>query len=361
MKSVNLFPMMAIAALVLMASCDKNGPGTTVVDDTKKTVTIKIANMATETRAPGSSLSAATTLVADAEDLTAMFFDTAGAVVTSQSLDPDTATETTGDEDAPFWEYNEGNYTFHLLPAAVNEIVITNLTEAEAEAYWDEATLPQPDNYQGDAQSAPVWGKSSAKANWTQTGAEEHPDGSTSYMTYEAGDIEVNALFARLEIHNIVCSDLAADARFSALGLAGIGILYGTTEGDFNTIYNSAAAWQKDIFATYPVAADVYAYNVDPADGVPNIAVKVVEEGSADGKYPGLVAGIEWPYYVRTKELQSESVKLAALEAGNVYQINYEFTCDNVNPWDLGDLICVDITVTPQEWVINPPVTPVFN
>ncbi len=341
--------LMAAAAVMMFASCAKEGENTPA-DKAKKTVTVKIDNMASlETRAVGEKTEGSVKVVAET-DLTAMFF-TAANVRTS---DPSVSLS------------GGGEYTFHLLQPNVQKVVITNMSETEAAAWLANGTLPTDlakwNPASGNVQKTPVIGVSST---WEYVGQDEEHG---IARLYNAGSITVNAIFARFEISGIDCTDLG-DGRFTALGYQNIGIFYGSTQDEWAALDN----WQKDAITSSNVGG-TFVYNVPAGDNadVPNIVLQIGKTGTTSA-YPNLVDNIDWPYFVRTNSLYEGEQDLENLDAddlidelvpGAIYQIEYAFADDNVKPWTgegATTLICVDVTVTIETWKIKPVITPIFN
>ena len=372
MKTIKYF-VMAFAAVAMLASCAKDGGEKVNNDGPKKSIAIKIVNMAVpETRAIGDITPGGEVLtsVVEATDLTAYFY----------------AGTTWADTRTLAGTYDEDNdeYVFNGLPGNVTNVVFTNMTQAQATAWLTDGTLPEPGETvtveevtsnkwnpaDGNVKKTPVIGKNLAPFTYVDQ-VEENGVIMRHYQT----SLTVNALFARLEISGIECTDLGG--RFKALGLDEIGLLYGDVT---RAAWDAAPAWQYDAFTAESLIADevlpaegkAFVYNVDPADGVPSIVLEVIGTGT-DSQYPNLVDNIfadGVTYRVRTSalyegtDITDDTKKIIALAPGAIYQIKYSFLDEHVGPWtgaEPSTLICVDVTVTINNWVVKPVITPDFN
>jgi hypothetical protein len=349
MKATKLF-VGAIAATIMLASCAK-GDNNVSADTSKKSVAVKIANLATpETRAAG-AITPNGTAVVEAADLTAFFY----------------AGNEYADTRALAGTYDEDNdeYVFNGLPGNVTKVIFTNMTQTQATAWLTSGTLPSDmatwNPASGNVKKTPVIGVNAADFTYV----DQITQGTVSYRHYQTS-LTVNAVFARIEISGIECTDMGEE-RFNTLGLEAIGMMYGNDKAAWDAVN----AWQKDSF-TSTVLGDnaldgVYVYNVAPG-AVPSIVLSVIEAGTTS-QYPNLVENLGWPYRVKTGALYTGSVideanKIDALEAGAIYQIKYSFEDEDVKPWDgpePSELICVDVEVTIANWVVKPVITPEFN
>ncbi len=354
--------LMAAAAAIVFASCTKEG--TPSVDNGNfKSITVKIVNTAApDTRASGSA-TAANTSVVDAADLTAYFY-AGNTYVTFRTLD----SSVTGTVQGGQMVYDE--YVFNGLPGNVDNVVFSNMPEAQATAWLANGTLPTDmatwNPAGGNVKKTPVAGKNTSAFTYV----DQTVTNNVSYRHYQT-ELTVDALFARLEVSGIQCTDLG-DERFSALGLEALGIMYGNDKAAWDAI-TGTSAWQKDAFptgtalTTNAAQTGVYVYNVAPGT-VPSIVLSVIKTGTTSS-YPNLVDNLNWPYRVKTGALYEGTDKIPAnlistLAPGTVYQIKYAFTDDDVKPWtgpEPSELICVDVKVTVKNWVVKTVVSPEFN
>lgn len=372
MKTIKYF-VMAFAAVAMLASCAQNDEGGKINNDGKKSVTIKIANMAapaTRATLDDGITSSTNVKVIESDDLTAIFYTSSNALIMENGVALTRSLDVSAVNDP---DVVSGEFVFHLLPRTVGKIVITNMNVTEATAYLTANTPPDPANWNpagGDVQATPVCGVAVID-NSEPLRTELH--GGDTYNVYGTVDnepIDVDALLARFEISGIVVGDAGANARFATLDLGAFGFVYGETEDqwkDNETVTTPYAypSWRKDVLTANPVAADAFAYNVLP-DTVPTFVLQV--DGATDGAYAGLAGSIDWPWYVKTKTLYNGDIATgtaltgADIDAGKIYQIKYNFSCDDIKAWD-GEsaFVCVDVTINIANWVVVPVVTPDFN
>ncbi|MDR2912299.1 MAG: hypothetical protein LBV38_03230 [Alistipes sp.] len=356
----------ALAAFAMLASCQKNDEKITETA-TKKSVSLTIANMAASaaTRASQANFTGNGIPVATEADLVAYFAGEDGVVITSRALVAGTNVEQLRDADNAVIP---GAWVFHLIPAEATQMAVTNVTLAVG-ADIDNVSFGalELEDWQ-DLDENPVWGRSS---QWDYTEEEhEHNDG-IIYNVYDAGDIEVEPMLARIEIGNISYTNIEGGRDFAALDIIKIGlhntshttidgddVVYDFTTPDGVDEWDAASGWYVDGINTEVDAGSddlaVWGYNVVPGT-VPNI---VLEVDLPTGTTPGTLM---WPRYVRTYGLSDEDGLIDEVVAGAIYQVDFEFTADDADPWVVGEEICVNVTVEIPTWTIEPSLTPEFN
>jgi hypothetical protein len=386
----------ALAAVVMLASCQKDGTQTPVETGAKKSVTVTITNIAGPvTRAVQDDFTPAGVPVAKLTDLNVLFADADGEVVETRALGAATSTTddvptTIIDPDGTGTSYE---YTFHQIPDTATKLVVTNLDVDDLDDLDTTLNAAQLLDWQvapGTAKSIPVWGTNS---QWVANGT----DTVDGYPLYDAGTVDVAPKLARIEIGNIQCLNLAGQSagangmypRFGSLDLAYIGIhntKLGTIGGSTfsytsdDDLATGLPKWNTD--ATAPTwninsvsgvtlssgAANTekfFGFNVAPG-AVPNI---ILEISSAT---ENVVSGITIPgdvdpddhYYVKTKSLMDGAAAISEFKPGYIYRVNFKFNSENVLPWDEEEeFVCVDVTVVIPDWVIydEEPLTPGFN
>ena len=125
----------AVLAIAALAACNKE-EAPTLLESSKKSVSISILNGGLETRAITTASANANFACAKEADLTVLFADNAGKVVESRALSA-AAQQVEGEENA------EGlvptTYTFHKLPESVIKIGVIALRGNTAPATLDAA------------------------------------------------------------------------------------------------------------------------------------------------------------------------------------------------------------------------------
>lgn len=354
MKLTKCF-LMALAAVVMLSSCQKDG-AQTVESNTKKSVALTIENLvpSSGTRIAGATPSTGTIKVAEIGDLKVLFAAD-GEVEVIFDLSQ-LATLTAGNDPAVTEKGTSGStstYTFHKLPATIDQVAVTNSetavvgqTLAQVEAALEALPLSSLQALNladlANAEYIPVYGEDLA---FTTLGEEEH---NGIVYDYKASSVKVMPLLARLEISGIECLDLdaftttgegdeavkKANSRFGSLTLARIGIDntwthltfgenagalidYGpiatdtrTVEEDIALFQGDTGNWNVDAFAantTLTEAANVYtggtgvfAYNV-ATPLVPSIILEI--SGVTKNKYTVDNPVFATPYFVKTASL----------------------------------------------------------
>jgi hypothetical protein len=409
---VKIILISALAAATAWVSCTETNEQGTPALNAPKSVTLTIANQTGTTRAtadaltPSDAIEADRVAVARAEDLYALFATADGTLVsTVKIIDP-------ANEDITV---SGDTYTFHKLGRTVAKVVITNAsTAAAATKAAVAATYDDMEDLQVPlGNGIPVYGESRSFQLVVGSTDAHDTDGDgidEVYELYNAGEIEVLPLLARIEIAGIQCSDLGLATaganglppRYGRLELGSIGIhntraAFAPTAArisyDKSTFLDPAnpdldteaeadaaalaaweaarpTAWNTDALAAgtvFDAATDIYDqlvaedgvffYNVFPSE-VPNIILEIT--GGQWNTNLGVntpASDPQWPAYVRTTALQG----ITQFDAGHIYQVAFNFTCEDIKPWvKPGTLICVVVDVTIPNWVVEEALKPTY-
>ena len=418
MKSTKII-LAAIAITAMVVSCNKPAEGPGVVNsNTKKSVSIVIANQVNDnglSRATGAfnDAESLTIPVATTDELWAVFANEDGDLVgTPTQL---SAAENQNEETATTEQYT---YTFHELPAEVTKIAITDIdptgdnplaeveenaenpgfqTLAEIIAYGQ--SVEGFDAQKGDLSDIFVYGETTS--TFTASGLVEN-HGGVDIIHYNGGDVTVQPLLARIEIGNILCTNLALGEedleegedipQFGSLTLKTIGI-----QNVYNAVSSSATGrtlieysaddaglalwnadcgyateteaatdptWNIDLFTgtlsdnETPYEAQAFVHNITPGN-VPNIILEIGEAtwNEALGDIADEV-DLEGPFFVKSTGLEG----ITTISAGTIYQVNFEFACENVKGWiSNSELKCVSINVIVPKWEIVRELKPSFG
>jgi hypothetical protein len=362
MKLTSYF-LMALAASVTIVSCKQEADSELDLSNVKKSVTILIANQGT--RAAVDAITPVDDegkgpLVVEQNALYAVFADAAGNIVgASYPL-----AEVAGDD-------VDGNkYSFHQLPSSIMQVAVTNLpVTAGITTLTDLLATYDDDIDQGelDESNVPVWDQ----ADLVLTGTDTHEPAVLEYYTAE---VSVEALLARIEINNIQCDDLGTAQlaeggypRYRSLTLEEISLIYATdpaNAAELKDVLNGAVLDDAaDIFgAESEDVSGVFAYNVVPTTEVPSIQLKInaATRNLSDGSPAAVPTGM-LPLFIKTQSL-GEDIDAAGIEAGNIYQINYIFSYENVKGENEDpSLICVDVVVSIQNWEVKTVERPTYE
>ena len=250
---------------------------------------------------------------------------------------------------------------------------------------------------------------------FTTTGLVENHNG-VDIIHYYGGEVEVLPMLARIEIGNILCNNLGLTLteeeieagektpQFGTLTLKAIGInnVYDAisttaagrelinytadaaglaqwngdcgyavvddpeTEDVDETKPEAASTWNIDKFSaelgnnTTPYNAGAFVYNFVPGN-VPNIILEI-GEATWNKALGDIDLALDGPFFVKSTGLASGDVDITETVAGAIYQVNFEFACENVTGWSTDTTLkCVSIDVIIPKWEIKPSLKPKFG
>ena len=340
----------AAMALATIVSCSKSDEP--ALDASKKSVSISIENMVNGTRGVTTPSKEANYAVAGAEDLYVAFCDDSGKIIGEiKKLDTGT-TE------------NLGAYTFHALPETVTKFFVFGndngtLTSYasldEAKTAWTNSPTAQKD---ASIEEVIVFGESQTI---TYVSDCIDPQDGVKYHLFK-GSATVTPNVARVEIKSIGCKDL------------------GARDNDTNTTTMGFDKLELVQIALADMVEDLSSYGALTANVVNSVA-KPVSVSPANGKvWSWNFAGGEVANYPLALTLDATSTKysvttprktvtattysdkdgnpVAKFDKSNVYKMDVEVTEENLLGNDTD--ICVSVTVTIGQWVINN-ITPNFG
>ncbi len=384
--------MLAIAALV---SCSKEEE-VSYADSMNKTIQISILNETEGTRAEGGDTATGThgAAVAANTDLKVLFAKADGTILFEDYLTNQEGGTTTNDghtgvgtpEEDPTYVKDESTdkYMWHNVPAAVKKIAVVryetrDLPKAAAE---DEDA---PTNFVGKNLSALLALAKSESENLNRpvdeiilygddegtfhdTGA-THRVGATFFHVWQA-DVTVAPKVARLEVHNIECTDLGAlnadgnpdtydidelllksltwtgaeNGPHTAPGF-GEQRLYGENEED-KTGYDANTCPEGTARSnSYTPAHGAWSWNVAPC----TFGDMVLDMDAYAYNYA--IASRNLPLTVTDLATDEAKTKVDnALKAGNIYTLDLTFNQSNIKT---EDGICVVVKVEVAKWVVE--------
>ena len=372
------FLLTALVASMTFVACDNNDNEMGQLDNTPKSVTIKLANL--QKNVTSRSLDEnVTSNAAQLNNFTIFFVDGAG-----NFHDGYAATDVT--KDVPLdRDFNAGDDipTFHYLDASVTKVIVVgNPTWAEDAEPTDETALKALTAAVANLQNVEdlvLVGEENLVKN---TQENENVPGHTE--AYKA-EVSILPLIARLEIsafEYLEDTDGGRDYDKIAINQVAVNNYYGTTTFanansdlvnatiDKTTIWpyleNLGTGWFNDELAdaikldntnqykhdmlaevtTENPTANVFAYNVPAGIAVPQVIVRLT--GTKETK--------ETPLYLATRTLNGADNKF---QAGYIYRMNAESPF-SFKDTDLGNPDkCVDVTVEVKPWTVVA-VTPEF-
>jgi hypothetical protein len=394
---VKVLLISALVTATAWVSCTDTNEQEIPAVNVKKSISFTIANQSAslDSRTVDAALTSGEVPVASPDDLYALFAEMDGTLVGSPVKIVDAANEDI--------TVDGETYTFHMVDADVAKVVITNVATALKATRAAVAATKSLEEQQGAlGNNILVYGES---GTFEYVGVQHIHDG-VSYNLYDAGEVKVVPLLARIEITNIQCVDLNSATpganglppRFGKLELGYIGI-HNTLPGigasprinyhkssfldpmnpalDEDAEADAAAlaawmtarptAWNTDAIAPSILldeGSDIYddevfVYNVVPG-AVPNIILEITGgdwNSNLDSTSP-LTRSLEWPYFVRSTGLQG----ITSFVEGTIYQVNLKFNSSDVKTWsETSDLVCVEVQVTIPNWVIRENLTPTYQ
>lgn len=348
----------AVLALAALAACNKE-EADLVLDSSKKSVTISVANLSSDTRyetAPSKDAGDDDLVCATDETLNVIFTDASKKKVTAVLLSE-------GAYDA-----TAKTYTFHQLPESVKGFfVVGSRAEAldyasveAAEAAW------KADQQGAEWDNIVVYGLCE---DWANVNNATCVHEGNEYKLY-TGSVKVAPYKARIEISAINCADLGDRNRDYIKDDEG----NVTTELDLTTVgYEKATVTKMGINtnltqltnlgtmtadpavkALYPATGKVWSWNVDPA-AVADYLVYLDVTVDAQPYYSVVNANrsIKAEKYAAT-EADLEGVEggyITEFLSGHVYKMTVPFSEKDLD--DNSSLICVEVSVEIADWVVH--------
>lgn len=192
---------------------------------------------------------------------------------------------------------------------------------------------------------------------------------------------------ARLEIGNIQCTDLGT--FYDKFTIAGMGFInYAPTQAGWSNSYIGSTTPTYGATLTYEdqdafdalVSTNPQPWNYDAATGTTEISSSATQYNPTAGRFcynffpnvmPHLKLKLSGVYPKGSSNPLSQDVYVTVtkyhfpegvttFEAGKIYQLDFAFTEKNLGLYD-NKQICVEATVTINDWVIVPGLTPDFT
>ena len=341
-----------IAALALVAAvaCSKDDVDH-VLDSSKKSVSISIANMASGTRAPenvgGVTPSGSEIACADMEDVYFLFADNSGKIIKVYAA-----------VDTPTDDFSGTSYTYHGLPEVVQQVAaVANLgttVPAEGESLSKYVALYEVEDVDGEFNVQVVYGASTLTRKVDDNGNQMCAvEDNHEYPLYGA-TIKLVPYTARIEITHIGCTDFGT---YSKMGIEDL-YLNGTKYGFIFKDYTQDA--DLDSYTAYVLSKEKVHTSHDanciaPADGV--WSLNIVEQPVSNMVMGVYTKGDGYQTLVAEKTVTINTYKvngtaISKFEKGNIYRFPIDFSHKNFD----GDneSICATVDVKIHKWVVNP-------
>lgn len=342
----------AAMALATIVSCSKD-EGASVLESSKKSVTVTINNYAKSTRHVTDA-----TPAKDAEDLVCASSSTLTIVFTDGG---NLVNSFTLSEGKPDGQTGDGTYTFHALPESVDGFFVIGskratlktipTTKVAAEEAW------KADQEDAEWNDIVVYGENE---NWTPSN-DCTEDG---YALYTA-DVTVKPWKARVEVTEISCADLGDKNRDTAennpdylttLGYEKVTVTsFGIAGAEMQTLSeDNVMTADPAVKSLKPAEGQVWSWNIDPAATSNHL---LTLNATVDAE----------PYYVVSSadrtitatKYTANGSDLNNFESGHIYKMTIPFTESDLD--DESSLICVTANVIIEDWVVVDGVTPVFG
>lgn len=342
----------AALALASIVACSKDDVSDPVLDSSKKSVSITIANMETTTRAeyegtetPAGATGTACTSINDGNFY--FMFAKADGTITNVYNGKDVTLE-------------DGAYRFHKLSEEVKCVaVVGNLTTAPKigqtiDLYEFMAETETNDTVKADYKNLVVY----ASNDLSPTGEVcVIDDGSTTpheYPLYKA-TLTVAPKMSRIEIGQISCTDFAtASPKYSHIGIETVTLLgvdggdsYVHKFGNFTSSQEVESATANVLTTSTPAITpnngNVWSWNIKPQD-VSNMVTKLFVVG--DGfttKIPNRTVTIV--------EYKDANGTISSFDEGVIYNLNINFNHSNID--GASDVICADVKVEIKPWTVK--------
>ncbi len=331
----------AVLAIAALAACNKEEA--TILNTSKKSVSMTILNGGEATRAITTASGEENFECAAEADLTVLFADATGKVVESRALSA-AAEKVVGT--AEEGQLVPTTYTFHRLPETVMQVGVIALrgaaepaSLADAKALWKTETK--------DAQFANivVYGEDDelSPADYcAKAGDEEFP--------FFNAAVRVAPAHTRFEVLSFQCMDLGRNEY----GYKQIDLVKMTMGDDEQALGQSLKA-ETDV----ATPSGVNVADEDKAWSWNWIAPHAFSPITVDLVVTGKNYTVAIPEKTLTiNKIMNGETEVTEFAVENIYKLNVPFYEKNIDATDA--YICVDVEVTIAKWVVNT-LTPVFK
>lgn len=344
----------AILALVAAVACSKDDSSDPILDSSKKSVSISIANMAQGSRVAaegGVTASGNEVACADMEDVYFLFADASNNILAVYAA-----------VDTPAADVSGTSYTYHGIPEVVQQVAaVANVAVAPKanESLLKYEQLYEVEDVDGEFNTQVVYGVSNLTRKVDSSGQLECVvDGDHEYPLYGAS-IELVPYTARIEITHIGCTDFGT---YAAIGIENLHLAnraYGFHFQDF--VQDADLYTYPDYVLTkdkvHTTTGGVHDANcIAPADGKV-WSLNITEQNVSDLIMSAYTKGDGYTTLVAEKTVTINTYKvngtaITKFEKGNIYRFPIDFTHKNFD----GDneSICATVEVDIHQWVVNP-------
>ena len=348
----------AAIALMAMVACSKDDT-VSVLDTTKKSVSIDITNILTPTKAVTDTAGATNVACTKAEDLVFGFCDAAGNLVVAKDINDAVKDPVTG------------HYVFHAMSQKISRLYIIANGAGASKITKTNA----PANYQ---LAHDLWNVQTPDVEWDEIIVFGHSsithlqkDGKDVFCEVEGkkyplfgATVKVVPNHARLEISKIACSDLGKEYKKIALRSMTFAGTFTEVLGDATTGFVFDATATPAVTSLTAGTGKVWSWNIKPMIA-PDLVLNIdALEGNGwsipDGTAARTVTVADYKpsgIYTTSTNLNADGF-IKEFLPGEIYQLNLTFK--ELNMHNDSDALCVDVDVQIAQWVIVP-IDPVFQ
>ena len=343
----------AVLALAALAACNKE-EAPTLLESSKKSVSISILNGGLETRAKTTASADENFACAKEAELTVLFADNAGKVVESRALSA--APQKVEGAETP-----EGlvptTYTFHKLPESVIKIGVIALRNNAVPATLDAAKdIWTTETKDAEVANIVVYGYGDLTRAKDEAGEDAFCVVDAKYPLFE-GSVRVAPAHTRLEVLSFQCTDLATHTNDAngVYGYSKITLNKMTMGADVQELGNELKS-ATDV--AYPDGDSTKAWSwnwLAYTDGDTtvekareNLVVDLTVEGNGyDVPAPDKTLTINAMKY---KKEDGTYEYVQKFEPEHIYKLNVPFLEANIDTDN--SFICVDVEVAIANWIV---------
>ena len=355
----------AAMALAAFVSCSKDD-GDPILDSSKKSVSISIANMAQGTRAAiegGVTAPGSEEACADMEDVYFLFADAGGNIINVFAA-ANSATDNVS--------VSGNTYVYHGLSERINQVAaVANITKSPTpgESLNTYIQMYEVEDVDGEFNNQVVYGSSSLDRKTDTTGqlmcvvVDKH-----EYPLYSA-TVELVPYTARIEITHIGCTEFSSSdtlgEHYEKIAVENLHFvdnnntaLYGyhfcdiVTDSDLNNTANAdyilsavhSTSGTHDDNCIAPANGKVWSWNIKEQDKR-NLIMSIYTKGKDYNVHVADKTVTVNKYYDATGN------EITTFKKGNIYRFPIDFSYKNID--GDGESICAEVTVDIHEWVVT--------
>lgn len=332
----------AVLAIAALAACNKEEA--TILNTSKKSVSMTILNGGEATRAITEASGEENFECAGEADLTVLFADANGKVVESRALSA--ASEKVVADEANAEGLVPTTYTFHRLPETVMQVGVIALRGAATPASLADAeTLWKTETKDAEFANIVVYGEDTQldDAGFCKAGGDEE-------FPFFTAAVRVAPAHTRFEVLSFQCTDLGQNEYgYSQIEL--VKMTMGADEQALGQTLKAATDVATPTGVNVTDETQAWSWNwIAPHTFSPITVDLVVTGKNYTVAIPEKTLTIE--------KLMNNGTEVTEFAVENIYKLDVPFLEANIDATEA--YICVDVEVTIAKWVVNT-LTPVFK